>query len=401
MTDEDPEFLVCERCQRRRASRMFWRTRAGDYAPICKDCLTTYIDNSDPQTFKWILELLDTPYIEHLWIKKANKLFKRDPGAFGPQSVIGPYLRDMRLAQYKEFGYKDSDRLNADYNQAQLELAQRRERAKKEKEEQARKLREKAEQGEITEAEFRTRMPVTEPDEEEIQELKFPTTIDDTEQRILQELTQEDIQYLSLKWGTLYKPTEWVYLERLYNEYAAENELNTDRRETLKKICKTSLKMDQAIDVGDTMDYTKLSNVYEQLRKSAKFTEAQNKEEEVRDIDSIGELVAFVEQKGGIIGKQFDPINDPQDKVDFCIRDIKNYLRRLVVDEQGLGDLIESFIEKSENQKSETMEDILATDFKAEEDARKDKYQDYEEFKIQQIEEEGQKLIQEFAQDGA
>jgi hypothetical protein len=50
------------------------------------------------------------------------------------------------------------------------------------------------------------------------------------------------------------------------------------RIDTLKKICKTSLKMDQAIDSGDIDSYQKLSRVYDTMMKSAKFTEAQNKD---------------------------------------------------------------------------------------------------------------------------
>jgi len=50
------------------------------------------------------------------------------------------------------------------------------------------------------------------------------------------------------------------------------------RIDTLKMICKTSLKMNEAIDSGDIDAYQKLSRVYDSLMKSAKFTEAQNKD---------------------------------------------------------------------------------------------------------------------------
>ena len=45
----------------------------------------------------------------------------------------------------------------------------------------------------------------------------------------------------------------------------------------LKMICKTSLKMNQAIDCSDYEGYNKLAKVYDSLMKSAKFTAAQNK----------------------------------------------------------------------------------------------------------------------------
>ena len=97
----------------------------------------------------------------------------------------------------------------------------------------------------------------------------------------------------------------------------------------------------------------------------------------------------------------FDPINDPQDKVDFAIRDIKNYLRRLVVDEQGLGDIIESFIQKAEKQKTETVEGILATDFDAQNEITQQDAEEFADFRLQQIEEESRQLIEEFAENGS
>lgn len=36
------------------------------------------------------------------------------------------------------------------------------------------------------------------------------------EAQITENLTEDDIKYLSLKWGLLYKPSEWVKMEELY-----------------------------------------------------------------------------------------------------------------------------------------------------------------------------------------
>ena len=66
------------------------------------------------------------------------------------------------------------------------------------------------------------------------------------------------------------------------------------RIDTLKKICKTSLKMDEAIDCGDIVTYQKLSRVYDSMMKSAKFTEAQNKDKDAGAIDSASAIVDFV-----------------------------------------------------------------------------------------------------------
>ena len=41
--------------------------------------------------------------------------------------------------------------------------------------------------------------------------------------------------------------------------------------DTLKFICKTSLKMNQLIDIGDIEGFQKVSRVYNELMKSGKF----------------------------------------------------------------------------------------------------------------------------------
>lgn len=429
--------MTCTKCGKTRHTKYFWKMKDGSRIDVCRDCLTMFIDNRDPSTFKWILRKFDVPYVEHAWVEQTNKKYLANPKKFGPDSVLGTYIRTMSLDQWGSYTYADSDMLNKQYRK---EKAEEREFIKSQAAiDQRHRLQDAYDNGEITFAEYRTRLnedvelppeilenevtlknlvvgkepppaakeePAVKEEEEEPEyalgsdedpDLQFVSTIDDAEKQIGEELTDEDIKYLSVKWGTLYKPSEWVYMEKLYDEYASENELTTDRRDSLKKICKTSLKMDQAIDVGDTQDYKNLATVYEQLRKSARLTEVQNTEEEVRELDSLGELVKFVERKGGIIPMYENPIEVPKDKLDFTIRDIKNYLRRLVVDEQGLGDIIESFIEKSQNRKTETAEDILSSSFDEDYVTQEDA-EEFQNFQLQQIEEESRRLIEEFAE---
>jgi hypothetical protein len=149
-------------------------------------------------------------------------------------------------------------------------------------------------------------------------------------------------------------------MEDMYTRYASEYELNVDREETLKQICKLALKMDQALDLGDASTYKSLQTSYDSLRKSAKFTEAQNKEEQTRYLDSIGELVRLCEKKGGIIPQIPCPDDYPEDKIDFCIKDMKQYNYNLVTKELGLGNLIESYIEKLEQaEKDKEQQDLM------------------------------------------
>ena len=84
----------------------------GQRCDWCKDCLTMHIDNRKPDTFKWILEMFDVPYIESVWVEQTNKQYQKNPGKFGPASVIGQYIRTMNMAQYADYHYSDSDQIN-------------------------------------------------------------------------------------------------------------------------------------------------------------------------------------------------------------------------------------------------------------------------------------------------
>jgi hypothetical protein len=408
-----------------------------------------YIDNRKPSTFLWILEDFDFPYVEDVWVSLANKVYKQDPANFGPRSVIGRYFRTMKMVSWRDYSWADSDRLNAE-RQGKREhvTANRREAYFDEEKEQ--KLLEQLEKGEISQAQYQTlsarysfdhnemdKNPnviasdpvanIAESTEEEdsppaqtedstlltplgkneteldigvVEDKKpeFLETIEINENDIVSELTQEDMKYLALKWGMAYKPAEWVKLEEIYKKYESEYELNVDRAETLKSICKTKFKMDQAIDIDDIRSYKDLSAVYDQLRKSGKFTESQNVEQQKREIDSIGELVQFVENKGGIIPRFENPEEEPQDKIDFLINDMKNYVNNLVRNELGLGSLIESYVEKLRKQEVKSAEDLIKEGIKLEEhdQVTQEEAEEFQEFQMSEIEDESRKLVEAF-----
>ena len=85
--------------------------------------------------------------------------------------------------------------------------------------------------------------------------------------------------------------------------------------------------------------------MYDGLMKSGKFTAAQNKGENGDGIDSISAIVAICERDGFIPRYYTD---GPQDKVDWVIRDMKDYTRQLVTEEMNLGSLIERAVKQIE-----------------------------------------------------
>jgi hypothetical protein len=92
------------------------------------------------------------------------------------------------------------------------------------------------------------------------------------------------------------------------------------------------------------------------LRKSAKFTALQNKEEQNNFISSIGEMVALCEREEGFIPRFCTDI--PQDKVDITLQDMNNYVKRLVTEDLGFGAQIETALKKIELQKQENQTSV-------------------------------------------
>ena len=158
--------------------------------------------------------------------------------------------------------------------------------------------------------------------------------------------------------------------------------------------------MDQAIDCGDVQGAKNFAGILDTLRKSGKFTESQKKDEEQKEFDTIGELVALCEREGGII-EQFpiDPDEYPQDKIDLTIKDLKQYNHDLVVNELGLGDLIESYIQKLDEAAKRDQEEydkMLNTEIEDEEmDALTDQEaEDFMHYLESEIEADAQQILE-------
>ena len=155
--------------------------------------------------------------------------------------------------------------------------------------------------------------------------------------------------YLAMKWGRLYKPAEWVELEKTYKEMTESFDIqDADTINTLILICKTNLKMNQYLDSGDIEGFQKISKVSESLRKTAKFTAAQNKDDKDEYVDSVGELIAMCERDGFIPRYVTDV---PQDKVDATLKDMNDYVKKLVTQDLGFGQQIEDALKKIQIQK--------------------------------------------------
>lgn len=352
----------CTKCGKNLGESQFYTYRDGSKTEMCKKCLTMHIDNWKPETYLWLLEKMDVPYVPEEWNILRDRAFARNPVMTG-MSVFGKYLSKMKLNQWKDKRWADSEALQAEY----LKKDEEQKAAEAEKDAY---FKEQFEQGKISEAEYKTIVtPLAQQEEYKeraaamaaqnpavtfgmnnpYNENNFISLDDDSDNELVAELTDEDKKYLLMKWGKLYKPSEWIELEKTYNEMTSSFDIqDADTINSLILICKTNLKMNQCLDQGDIEGFQKLSKVSESLRKSAKFTAAQNKEEKNDYVDSIGELVSVCEREGFIPRYSLDI---PQDKVDITLKDMENYLYKLVTQDLGFGQQIENALKKIQLQK--------------------------------------------------
>ena len=375
------ETLYCEKCNRTQSSDQFYGSNNLEKYPEgklhqCKKCISMHVDNFNPDTYMWILQECDVPFIPDEWNKLLAN-YGRDRSKLTGMTILGRYLSKMKLKQHKDYRWKDTEFLQ--------ELANN-------KMEQTMK-RQGYEAAEIATAIMQASVPIP---QGEIQqpiyndnpflatgnEDYFGSPEDDTDM----DLTEEDKRYLRLKWGKTYKPEEWVRLEQLYEEMMASYDIQgAGHIDTLKLVCKTSLKANQLIDIGDIEGFQKMQKAYDSLMKSGKFTANQNKSENGDFVDSIGELIEMCE-KQGYIEKFY--IDSPNDKVDLTIADMQRYTRTLIEEETNLSLMVEKALrenekedtENSKNNESDIIDDLDISLEEIEKTLKDQDYVDFEEF---------------------
>lgn len=346
---------ACQKCGKvMDEEAQFYLRKDGTRMDLCKKCLTLHIDNFNPETFLWILKDMDLPYIPEEWNVLRDRAFAKNPNLNG-MSVFGKYLSKMKLKQWKQYGWEDSEKLQA-LN------AEKKKAVEAEREKYEEHLKEQLESGEITESQYKTLVSTSTQNQEQLYAQPIVTNATDNpfgdgsdfmpEDDLVdlgEELTEDDKMYLAMKWGRLYKPAEWVELEKTYKEMTESFDIqDADTINTLILICKTNLKMNQYLDSGDIEGFQKISKVSESLRKTAKFTAAQNKDDKDEYVDSVGELIAMCERDGFIPRYVTDV---PQDKVDATLKDMNDYVKKLVTQDLGFGQQIEDALKKIQIQK--------------------------------------------------
>ena len=322
----------CKKCGKTMDDTQFYTSKNVEKYPpdgkmnICKKCLTMHVDNWDPETYKWILQEIDVPYIKEEWDGILEK-YGKDPKKVTGLTIIGRYLSKMKLKQWNKYTWADTEAL--------------------EKESTQRKISNMKAQG-FTDDEIQEQLSIdrTPPKPKELEDIKAPVGApeyydpENEEDEFSDQLTEEDKLMLRLKWGRGYSWEERVRMEQLYNDMMSSYDIQgAGHKDTLIMVCKASLKANQLIDAGDIDGFQKMQKAYDSLMKSGKFTAAQNKGESGEFVDSIGELVALCEREGFIPRYYTD---GPQDKVDRTLQDLQQYTHTLVTEEMNLGNMIEA-----------------------------------------------------------
>lgn len=321
----------CKKCGKTMDDKQFYTSKNLEKYPpdgkmdICKKCLTMHVDNWDPETYKWILQEIDVPYIKEEWNGLLEK-YGKDPKKVTGLTIIGRYLSKMKLRQWNKYTWADTETLEKDSIDKKV-------------------LNMKA-QG-FTEDEIQEQLSIdrTPQKPKELEDVQAPVgtpEYEDPEEDddFGDQLTEEDKLVLRLKWGRGYSWEERVRMEQLYNDMMSSYDIQgAGHKDTLIMVCKASLKANQLIDAGDIDGFQKMQKAYDSLMKSGKFTAAQNKGESGEFVDSIGELVALCEREG-FIPRYYT--EGPQDKVDRTLQDLQQYTHTLVTEEMNLGNMIEA-----------------------------------------------------------
>lgn len=376
------ESFYCEKCNRTQAPEQFYGSNNLEKYPDgklkqCKKCVSMHVDNFNPETYMWILQECDVPFIPDEWNKLLAN-YGKDKSKLTGMTILGRYLSKMKLKQHKDYRWKDTEFLQ---ELANNKIEQTMKRQGYEAAEIATAIMQASvpiPQGELTPPVYQDNNPFLATGSEDY----FGTQQDDSDM----DLTEEDRTYLRLKWGKTYKPEEWVRLEQLYEEMMASYDIQgAGHIDTLKLVCKTSLKANQLIDIGDIEGFQKMEKAYNSLMKSGNFTALQNKQEKGDFVDSIGELIEMCE-KQGYIEKFY--IEQPNDKVDLTISDMQRYTRTLIEEETNLSLMVEKAIrenekedmENSKKNESDIVDDIDLSLEEIEKTIKDQDYVDFEEF---------------------
>jgi len=110
------------------------------------------------------------------------------------------------------------------------------------------------------------------------------------------------------------------------------------QKDAIKKACKMSVALDRAIINGDSKEINELSKAYQNFVKTAKIDDLITASSQ-DVISNVAQLVKFIEDEGFEF-TYYDDVD--RDIVDKSLKDIQQFLQRLVLDATGLESVFET-----------------------------------------------------------
>lgn len=127
---------------------------------------------------------------------------------------------------------------------------------------------------------------------------------------------------------------DYHYLENFYNDLlATQNLITATQRDDAKRLAEIGLIINQKLRGG--LDAKKEMDMYHNIIKAEGFEPKNSKS--LGAFDSVGELFSWLEKRG----KKLKFKTEPQDSVDFTLKQTQEFLRRLVQNEASLGDQVD------------------------------------------------------------
>jgi predicted transcriptional regulator len=155
----------------------------------------------------------------------------------------------------------------------------------------------------------------------------------------IQALSAAEAKKLIKKWSSDYSAEELHFLENFYNQIVATQNVSTPiLQEYARDLCEIELRIKKGLRAG--ADVKKDMDARDNIIKIAKFDASNSKV--AADFESIGELMVYYGKQG------WHPKwhKEPQDSVDFCMKNIQSYLQRLVTNEGNFVEQVEDKREK-------------------------------------------------------
>ena len=82
----------CQKCHKTMTDTQFYTYKNGEKTEMCKNCLTLHVNNFEPDTFLWLLEKMDVPYVPSEWNVLRDRDYAKDSNKIGGAAVFGKYL---------------------------------------------------------------------------------------------------------------------------------------------------------------------------------------------------------------------------------------------------------------------------------------------------------------------